>query len=963
MISPVSLRICLLVFLFGLGTCLILLALPRFIIGHESGIRFDMDVSAGRIASLYLNRFDRPPVRMSIAPGRRQNYASEGVFSDITMIRLDLSDTEGAVAIIYGVEVFDREGILRQIAPAELATWGTHDLKLLEVSPDLVRFAAIGPAPYLMTGTVVRLRHSMPAWFATLARSPAGKDFLVPLLAIGFLLLAATKMIDGRQRADLPLTVATVLIAVLVVPWLAIKADGLSAIDHAVGRAGYFGTSSRGNSVGLLGCLGFTLLVTSAAVGWSRRPIQRFQTMWLLTPTPRHGVPATQASPGGPARAEPLPAMGSPRRKRCEVPRGETVLSRASVALMVIGLLAIILAVTPDWSATIDHLTNGAYVPDWDGNNILLWSWLAHQGYMPLRDFWYPYGGFYLFDLPAPWSLLMLTLYRWWIYGMLFVLLYRLSGKFLMAVAVVLLLVTGELTFFFGIWRHVLAVLLILSYLALGPQGQGRTVFWLSAFLVTLFEPVQLAYAGPAIALKFGLDYFQSKQPTCHALLRALQDFGPPALVALLYVAVLVALGAGPGFFDFLRSLSDARVYSAEPTNLVDAMASPLQVSFIVVAAPFLLLALGMWKRLSMGGANRLADTMLMLGMLGFMMLQKHLVRPIAWQLFFIPYLGAVCYLLFQRQRRRIAELAAIGLLSGATAAALIQLGAVASLWHMLETGPSRLAHAAAMLIKPGNVFALANQRRFAPARFDSFSDERAVVADLASTNRGKIPPIFVLGSSPAVYILAGQIPPYHANDYNASPIYEQQKVADFLNRVKPPVVIWDPGTKIFDLFQTMVRDPLIYNSVIASYVPDHRTGRFEVLRRRTSGEPVALDFWRERLEPTASYGHFARASSFSKFQPCGDDVSQCQEFLTVTKRDPTFAGRLTIVVQVEGRRFEIAMETISGEQDLHVLLDRVWFWAVVKNAGPWPQFDLASSSPGLDVKVEPRAARPDILY
>src|SRR5260221_7504792 len=56
-----------------------------------------------------------------------------------------------------------------------------------------------------------------------------------------------------------------------------------------------------------------------------------------------------------------------------------------------------------------------------------------------------------------------------------------------------------------------------------------------------------------------------------------------------------------------------------------------------------------------------------------------------------------------------------------------------------------------------------------------------------------------------------------------ALPIY-------FLDREKPPIVVWDPDP-FFDLFQRVVRDPLIYNAVIANYVPEMRIGRFELLR------------------------------------------------------------------------------------------------------------------------------------
>jgi hypothetical protein len=290
-------------------------------------------------------------------------------------------------------------------------------------------------------------------------------------------------------------------------------------------------------------------------------------------------------------------------------------------------------------------------------------------------------------------------------------------------------------------------------------------------------------------------------------------------------------------------------------------------------------------------------------------------------------------------------------------------MGLLSSLRDALLATPSRIAGTVQALAAPARPYSELNARLYAPDKFD-FADEQALISDLRAHGAGgTLPPLFVLGDAPIVYLLANQPPPYHANDFNASPIYEQRKVANFIEREQPSVVVWDANTLRFDVFQTAVRNPTIYNAVVSAYVPDRKVGRFEVLRRRASGEPIAIDFWRARLSPQVALGHFARVSSFRKFGPCGAGNDACQEFLVVTKNDPNSAGQLSIGVDVSGRKFELTMQTVSGERELHVLVDRLWFWGPMKATNLMPTIDGNATSNGIETRLVKVERRDDILY
>jgi hypothetical protein len=911
----------LLVLLCAICSFLILLSLPRFIIVQEATVIFDMEVSRGQTAALFVNRFDQIPKRLPIAAGQRHTYLFAGVFADIKMMRLDPTDLEGSIVIIYGVTVADSEGVLRRISPGEIAKWSVEALKPTALTPDLVRFEATGNNPWLLTGTVIPLRHTMPDWLALLARGGTTNEFFVPFLEFSFLLLCSAAIIGRRRSADLPLTLAVVALVVSLVPWFAINADRLSSTSRSVGRAGFFGHGTHGNFVALMVALAGTAVLSGLSSWWFRRQ----------------------------------PFVVSPKK-------GD---QHAPVVLILSGVAVVCFLVSPDIFVVFNTIINRPFSPDWDGNNILVWAWLSFHGFQPLRDFWYPYGGMYLFDLPAPWCLVTRFIYKWWIYGGLFVVTYRISCRFISTLIFVTILFLGDrMGLFWGFWRYALGLLMVLSYIGITSRGEGRVLFWTSTLFTAVFEPLQLAYAAPAVAMKVGLDFCQVGASNLRMFaVRLLQDFCVPAILTIALFVLLMAIGEGQGLSDFLLGLGDASIYSAVPTNLVEAAWAPFSIGFIILAAPFVLLAIGLFDRIAIGRPERLADTMIVIGLFGFGLLQKHLVRPIDWQLLFIPYTGLAFYLMLSVGRRGVVEFVTLGLLMGAAVAAFIQIGAFAALGEIVLSGPSSIANGVLAFAAPNNRFALANERWYADDKFDMFVDEKAVIAEIARANGGRVPRIFVLGDSPVVYILADQAPPYHVNDYSATPVYEQRKILGFLDREKPPIVVWDPNTRSFDLFQSVVRNPLIYNAVIANYVPDRRVGRFELLRRRASNNPIALDFWRERLGSVVNYGHFARASTFPSLAPCPGDSSACQEFLVVTKKEPTMSGRVVVGIVVDGRRFEIWMETVAGERELHVSLDRLWFWGVMKNAGLIPKIYRDSSTPAIDLSIKLVAARPNVLY
>jgi hypothetical protein len=272
---------------------------------------------------------------------------------------------------------------------------------------------------------------------------------------------------------------------------------------------------------------------------------------------------------------------------------------------------------------------------------------------------------------------------------------------------------------------------------------------------------------------------------------------------------------------------------------------------------------------------------------------------------------------------------------------------------------------------------------RFAPEHFQLSDAHRAVLHTLArrAGETGTVRPLFVLSDDPYFYVLTGVRPYFHTNFYNAAPIQEQKRIVQLLEAEPPEVVIWRFTDAGMDGVPPVIRNALVYEHVIQHYVPAEETprGPFALLRRRRPQEPVAVDFWRERLSLLVHLGHIPRFSSMARFkEPSGRADEEVAEFLTIKVRDPAAvaavplelpkidehhpAGRSVLVpVECAGRRFAIALSVVPGQSEYHVLLNRVWFWGALRKAGLSPT--LGDAGPGIELRIDRRALDDGILY
>jgi hypothetical protein len=909
----------------------------------------DMQVSAGQTAELYLNDLTREPLRQPVMPGQRHRYRFGEVYESLRLFRLDPTEAPGATVDIYGITVADEQGVIQTFDAATIVAWGVLNIEPPRLVDGAARFVPTSNDPIIQTGVDVPIRSVAPAGLAVLGRRTQQPRFAADLLWLFVLALVLAVMADPTRRLHAPLSLAAVAVTVLGVRAVVAGYEGLAPIGQAVGRAGYLGRSTPAIQLGTLAALGGAVALAVGA-WWAQR--------WLPPRAEPSGEGDPAARPGASVDMAPL---------------WRRLLEPGLV------LLALSLALFPDLPSALHAATTREYHPDWDGNAVLIWSYLAHQGQLPLRDFWFPYGGHHLFYGRLPDAILYRWLYEVATYFGLFYTVYCLSRfRLLPALLVVLAVMIGAATplqagvgipVFWGATRHLLSAVIALAYLTIDPRREryqaGHALFGGYCCLGLLIEPVQVAFAGPAVAAKLGLDLVQTWPSSWRQVgRRLLREFAVPAVFLAGYLLVITARGALPGFLEFYLGLGAAGHSSAEPADLAGALTRPVGVDFVVIVLPLAFVALGLFERLRRPlPANPHADWLLALGLVGFVFLQKHLVRSMPWQVFLMPALGAFGYAVLWQGRRYLAERLVMAVTAGVFAALLIIGGGAAQPFRALTDGPARLAAGLNLLLNETGRIAAANEAAYAPARFVRYAAENQVVAFLRGRHAaGQVPTVYVLGDSQAFYILLRQTPPYHTNNYNASPIREQRKVVGWLRRERPAYVIWDPSRSAFDLVPFIIRNPLIYDEVIVNYLPLEVVGGYHVLRSRNEGERVPVDYWRETLGPMAHFGYLASVSSFAKFGACR--VGPCVEFLQVELTEPVARGEeVAVPVEVAGRAFTVLFNTVAGQSTYHVLLDRVWFWGALRRAGYSPRLVAEALPPRAKATILSLAPEPDILY
>lgn len=894
----------------------------------------DLEVSDGQRLEFYINGNVSEPLVGKLVPGQRKQYRLKGLVETIRTVRIDVGESPGATVNFYGIWAEDKAGTFARIPASTIAKWRSGNVTPKGVIDGAARFIATNNDPMLFAEPNITLRSSSPVLinkFINMLSSPRSATLIV--VGFGFCALLLVAAFSPARSAHPIIALFCVLVTTISIYGFGTIYHSMASIDTVVGRAGFHGSSTAPLSLGIL-CATVLSILVALGFGYYRKG----------------QIKAVEASPSD--------INGS----------RESMFGVVKKIAVIAVIFAIFLFFFPVFTGHLNQWLTYRAAPDWDGNNALIWNYLSHIGGLPFLDFWYPYSGHYIFKLPAPTGLFMHGAFQTAVFSIMFYGLYRVTGRniYLAAFGVAALIIGDTIAVYWGGVRYLQSLSIGLAYLAIDRTNErlqpAHYWFWAACCVALFFELPQAMYAAPAVLLKIILDTVLERPLSGNAIWRRLvQDFSVPALFFIGYLVVIAINGQMSNFADFYLGLGDQSAASASLANLVQDVTNPLSVKFLILVAPMVMIGIGLYDRLHAGrDTSHAGDALMVLGLVGVMILQKHLVRPMDWQALVIPALGCFVYAAAKR-KRTILETATAGAVLGAYLAVVVMSGALPGHWYQLKNGPERLL---GFFMDDSIPFVEANAKRFSPFHFARYKDENKVVERIrALSPPGETARTYVLTDNQVIYILLKQNPPYHSNIYNSSPLYEQKKVLQWLIQNTPKFVVLDPTKLIFDTFQAIIRTPVYFNHIIEHYAPLETVGSLEILRRRQPGEPVSTKFWRDKVSATLAFGHFPRVSSATKFPNCGLEAA-CQDFLKITVADNRFNGKtLSIPFKVDELDFNATFIAVDGLKTYYLSLNRIWFWDVLKRSGVTPRVEIKQLQAGISAKIEHRAAGPDILY
>jgi hypothetical protein len=614
----------------------------------------------------------------------------------------------------------------------------------------------------------------------------------------------------------------------------------------------------------------------------------------------------------------------------------------------------------------------------WDDTVATVWHYLVYAGLRPYRDFWYPYTGVYTQLLPLPWGSLMYMVYQVLPLWFLYLGLYQIAGRRqLQALSVFsLILVPVWLGCFPGYDRYLLCAGVALLYLpaAAAKQFDWRVHLPFAASVAWAFfsEPTQVLYAVAGIAahtiasLPAVAEHERSAGIAARAKALSRQRIRyvvVPALAGVLIATgFFAANGMLPGLLRFEASIGDQAAYGAYPAKIGDWVFPALHPDTLFLFL-FLLIACSFYRYLrSSARPGDLEMALLLICAVGFLCMQKQIMRPHAmYQVGILVYVGLVLHGLALWRERAFLVRPVLAACVGLALALSITRGAFDEVYRRTVTRAASKASAnLETLTHHGAEIRAADASYYAGQRYVGDPEMRAAATALES-ECGMRPEdrIYVLGDDALFYVLAGRPTPYIFNAYNTSPIYEQERVVAWIERVRPRFVLWDPEAAVFDQIPHTVRVPLIYSYVARQYSLLRTVGRFHILTLRQPGQPPDVGYWRDALGNTIDLGHIPSRTEVSDFDKCGGGACAPVLVVKVPKASRRWSAETGVTLRTSSGPFGISFAVVPN-RDIYVIpLERLWFWGLVGSTSP----DVVPLDARVHVSIEQRAKSQSVLY
>jgi hypothetical protein len=910
-------------------------------------VRTVVETSEATTMAVYVNDLDAAAVSVPLAAGVDATTVLQLHSGGVDLIQLNFYGPVGEHIRLYSVQVLNGKRVLASSSGGDFSRWQmafiypTGQPARPSTSPSIV-LATTEEGSALHETLDIPGPSSFPG--AVEARDPLHRLSLSFWIGLGLGLSAWAMSRDRRSLAGVVIVAGIAVVGCLFL--ISQHTGGLTPAVSGVGRATYLGLSVASNLHAVEAMYALAAVLGFAAGLGCRRIRLLVDRFFRLQPAPgrTRGRSKRQRS----RAAVSIGTSGDDTDRTPTRPTRYRVPSHLiNGALLATALVAAVAVLTPDILSDLHSAAVQTYVPGLDNDNGLAWQVFAERGLVPMKDFWYPYGNSLFFVahpvvgsvLQALFNLSLVGAFGWVFWCM------SRRNRWVTWLAVIALLLAEQFMPEFS--RYSVGYLVPLLYWTIPAEGPahrwtGRVVLALAVGGGLFVEPDPVLYGCIGLALSLAVELLVEYRKAVHLLREIAVNLAAPLGLAVVYIVYTAAEGQLGGLWDIYGQVGAVTAYSAYPAVLVTNLRSALGLNGLVVWVPALMLGAGLFLRVRLRSQDvPVSRSLIALAGCGFPLLEKSVVRPIPDEIRITLGLAALvvlvtgCPVAFRPRGDGQGWLhhmraLAIGGCVGALAAAIVASPGPGVLRSGVRSLPTTLRDDVHVLLHRAEVRGLERQA-LAPARFADYQAEFQVasaVRDLIGHSRDGL---FVLGDDPSLYVILDQNPPWTITAYNTSPISDQRRVVDWLADHKPQVVVLDEATPSYDEVPSDVRIPLVYQAIVAGYVPLAHVGSYAVLGRRPTGQGPDPGFWAGVLGTQVDLGFVPDAMRASV--PGLGRVSSRVPYLSV-QRDGPSGGEATVSVPVQfgSVDIEITLNAQPGRDEFSIPLSRVWAWALSHN-------------------------------
>lgn len=881
-----------------------------FLESNRVDIILDAEISAGNNLEIYTNNSWASPRFNRIAAGVRQRYVFEGLSGMLTSFRLDPSDKKDASIIIYGMDIVDSSGTSKHIVPSIISSWSRQNLSLDTTSLASVELTSLTSDPILSTTNI----------YSTLQGIAIKKIVTTVSVHWGqlfFLILLLYLVISYGVRKIIPIRFFLLPVFLFVLFYISKYlyiigsqlARSLPAVYDTVGFASYTGYFKDADFHAFwITILGSAIFAVSCVFFWNY-----------------------------------LRKKNAVSGQRIEHGKNDAKFSYIPFFTL---LLFYAFTNFPYLLYYLEHSLSMIHAADYDSQNVITWQYFKYLGLIPMKDFWYPYSGFFYSSPPFFSELIFGWIHKILIFGISAFSIYRIFSyekvRSLFIILAVWLLQVATV----GTDRYFLSLSIVL-FLAANikiPRPAAFFVWGVYGGYVFIMEPVQLMYAAPAgLLLMLASFIVERRQDVRSRIIKgSLIGLGAAALVTAPYIQYLSSQGALNEVLAFYKTLNSLGVAGMSAIDIVDWVyqsISSISVYWWFTLLLFIFSLCSLFTRPKK--LWQIEDFFpLAIALLNIMIFQKWLIRPFFnTQGLAIPIIGLLLIIARSDVRgffRYSFMQYGAAVVAGVSLVVVFKIGnPVITLLREVTSRPLSIQKDFTVAFAGTDQWTSIKDQYFSLEKFhiDGMDGNAFKKKVLEKLSFKKNDDLFVLGDDAYVYIILNQRAPFHISFYAQSILNSQKNTVAWLAAHRPTYVLWNKSFEAFDTVPNIVRSPLIYEKVISDYTYFDTVGSFLIFQRNDREEAIDLDFWRENLGDSIDLGYIPGRSEPERFISEERDGSQVATFLTVMVDNPTHGNIQEIDTVIDGKTYTIIFREYKGKKIYHIHLNRVWFWqAAIKN-------------------------------